>query len=197
MIPASYLSDRRDPQTEVIIRLARDLERARDPGTSGHSDKVADIGVRIGNLVKLSDIDMIHLGYAAELHDIGKVHLSEYVINKPAALSVAEYDMVKQHTRYGADLLHGLVPPPVLEGILYHHEQWNGNGYPEGLIGEQIPMLARIIAIADVFEALTAKRSYRPAYSIDQALRIMVDMQRKEVFDPTIFEKFRGTYGSE
>jgi HD-GYP domain-containing protein (c-di-GMP phosphodiesterase class II) len=131
------------------------------------------------------------LGHAAKLHDIGKVAISDSVISKPSRLTRAEYLMVQQHTILGYQLLQPMKIDPVITGaILSHHENYDGSGYPEGLKGEAIPLAARLIRIADFYDALTSRRSYRngPALSTAEALDVLQENRR--CFDPSLFSAF-------
>ena len=127
---------------------------------------------------------------ASILHDLGKIGISEKILNKKGKLDKKEYDEIKKHPQIAADILrpvqflHGLIP-----FIFYHHERWDGKGYPSGIKGDEIPIGARIIAIADVYEALTSNRPYRKAYSKKKAVQIIKDGSGKQ-FDPRIVTAF-------
>lgn len=134
--------------------------------------------------------------FASFFHDLGKLIIPDSILNKPSVLSENEFSIVKMHTILGAKLLEKLIKTFREEKLLtvlfnvvkYHHERFDGNGYPEGLKSEQIPLEARIVTIADVFEALTSNRPYRAAYSFEEALRIM--RNNEDYFDPEIFRIF-------
>lgn len=145
----------------------------------------------------LHDSFVEDLGIAALFHDVGKILIPESILQKPGPLTVEEYEIMKSHTTRGAEILkNALKTHPenhllslCYDVIRYHHEKWDGSGYPDGLKEEQIPLAARIVAIADVFDALTSNRHYRDAFSPEEALRIM-QTEEKEHFDPDLFSIF-------
>jgi putative nucleotidyltransferase with HDIG domain len=155
----------------AIRALARALD-ARDPYTAGHSERVSAISVTIGRQMALDaeDIDILRLG--ALLHDIGKIGISDHVLRKPEALTAEEFELIKEHPVLGARMLRS-VPfltqhLPIVE---LHHERPDGRGYPYGLTADEIPMLARIVHVADAFDAMTSARAYRPALDSGYAIR--------------------------
>jgi putative nucleotidyltransferase with HDIG domain len=165
-----------EAQTEAayagaIRALAAALD-ARDPYTAGHSDRVSVLSVGIGRVLGLSseDIDVLRLG--ALLHDIGKIGVSDEILRKPGPLTPSEYDHIKQHTVFGAKILRSV---PFLARHLVivelHHERPDGRGYPHGLRGDDVPLLARVVHVADAFDAITSARAYRAARSDQEALR--------------------------
>jgi HD-GYP domain-containing protein (c-di-GMP phosphodiesterase class II) len=161
----------------------------RDPHANGHSDHVGDLAYSLGQKVGLSSEQLDLLGFAARIHDIGKIAINEFVINKPGRFTEAEYIMVQQHSMLGARLIESLnLDPLIPQIILDHHENFDGTGYPNGKKGEEIPLEARIIRITDTYDALTSDRGYRPAYEHREAIRIMETDQR--YFDPQLLELF-------
>jgi len=155
----------------AIRGLAAALD-ARDPYTAGHSERVSVLSVAIARALHLAenDIEVIRLG--ALLHDIGKIGVPDEVLKKPGALSAAEFDIIKQHPVAGARILRSV---PFLEShipiVELHHERPDGRGYPHGLRGDEIPMHARIVHVADAYDAITSKRAYRGARPSGDALR--------------------------
>jgi putative nucleotidyltransferase with HDIG domain len=126
------------------------------------------------------------------LHDVGKCVIPAQILNKPGALTAEERRIVERHPVVGAEMISAVKWPfDVAALVLHHHERWDGGGYPDGLAQEAIPFAARVMAIADVFDALTSQRPYRPAYSPRQALAIMM-ADAAGAFDPALFELFRG-----
>ena len=155
----------------AIRALALALD-ARDPYTAGHSERVSAISVTIGRQMGLSaeDLDILRLG--ALLHDIGNIGISDNVLRKPGALTDEEFELIKEHPALGARILR-TVPfltqhLPIVE---LHHERPDGRGYPYGLTADEIPMLARIVHVADAFDAMTSARAYRPALDSGYAIR--------------------------
>ena len=169
--------------------LARAID-ARDASTFGHSARVAAISVEIAEGMTLSSKDREALRRSALLHDIGKIGVEDKVLRKPGPLSDTEANDMREHPRIGYDMLKGLrFLQPSLPGVLYHHERWDGAGYPTGLTGTAIPLLVRILAVADVFDALTSDRPYREGLSFDAAtaaIRVEAGLQ----FDPDVVTAF-------
>jgi putative nucleotidyltransferase with HDIG domain len=174
----------------AIRALAAALD-ARDPYTAGHSERVSALSVLIARNMHLSetDVDIIRLG--ALLHDIGKIGVSDHVLRKPGPLSADEFEQIRRHPGLGARILRKV---PFLEphlGIVeLHHERPDGKGYPFGLLGDNIPLEARIVHVADAFDAMTSARAYRPARAASVAL---VELQRYSgsQFDPATVEALR------
>jgi putative nucleotidyltransferase with HDIG domain len=168
----------------AIRALAATLD-ARDPYTAGHSERVSAVAVLIGRQMGLSaaDLDVLRLG--ALLHDIGKIGLSDAILRKPGALTVEEYDQLKRHPGQGARILRQ-VPflAPHIPIVELHHERPDGRGYPFGLRGDEIPVAARIVHVADAFDAITSARAYRPARGPAEAIAELQRCARTE-FDPT------------
>jgi len=165
---------------------------ARDPYVYGHSRKVNTYAVALAEAIGLSPDDVSKVSTAALLHDIGKIGISDKVLNKKGKLNEENWEAIKAHPRLGANIV-GNIPnlAPCVSSILHHHERWDGGGYPEGLKGEEIPIEARILAIADTFEAMTSARPYRSAFSreeVVQELRKGAGIQ----FDPKLVEVFIG-----
>jgi HD-GYP domain-containing protein (c-di-GMP phosphodiesterase class II) len=145
---------------ETVRSLSNALE-AKDPYTRGHSDRVARYAVGIGSELGFEEERLTLLRIAAELHDIGKIGISEQIIGKAGRLTEAEFEIIKLHPQAGVDILQPVqYLRPILPFILHHHERFNGRGYPAGLAGDAIPLEARIINLADAFDAMTTKRSY-------------------------------------
>jgi HD-GYP domain-containing protein (c-di-GMP phosphodiesterase class II) len=141
------------------------------------------IGVRLGVDAEMLD----HLRLGGLLHDIGKIGLPDAILRAPRRLTEAEYSIIKRHPEFGHSLLDGLGIDPVDDWVLHHHEHWNGSGYPHGLSGEEIPLGARIILVADAFEAITADRPYRPAQGEEAALAELRANAGSQ-FDPIVVE---------
>lgn len=174
--------------TDLLPFLTR-LISLRDPHASGHSHHVGDLAYSLGQRVDLSVDQLDLLGFSARIHDIGKIAINEFVINKPGRFTEAEYIMVQQHSMLGSKLVESLNLDPIIpETILNHHENFDGTGYPNGKAGEEIPLTARIIRITDTYDALTSDRGYRPAFSHRKAIQIME--KDRHCFDPQLLEVF-------
>jgi PAS domain S-box-containing protein len=157
----------------VVETLTRATE-CRDPYTAGHQRNVARISRHIAIELDLaaSEVERITLG--AELHDLGKIAVPTEILSKPSKLSPEEFALVKRHTIIGAEILHGTtIAGPVADIVRHHHEHLDGSGYPDGLTAPDIPIGTRIVAVADVVDAVVSHRPYRPALGIDVALEII------------------------
>lgn len=158
---------------EMIYTLATAIE-AKDPYTQGHCDRVANYAVAIGRRFGLSPLELRHLHKGAFLHDVGKIGVRDAVLLKEGPLTQSEYEHIKEHPTIGARILRNLPSAGgIVPTVLYHHERWDGRGYPDGLIEDESPLLARIVSVADAFDAMTTTRCYRPALTCEQALGIL------------------------
>lgn len=159
---------------------------AKDQHTQGHTERVRDMAVLIGQEMQLPQEEIEALRMAAMLHDIGKLAVPDYILSKPAQLTQEEMRKVQTHTLVGAALLESVqFPWPVVPVIRSHHEWFDGTGYPDGLAGEGIPLGARILAVADVYDALLSHRPYRPAMSVEEATKFMQERSGTQ-FDPQV-----------
>jgi putative nucleotidyltransferase with HDIG domain len=161
-----------DHRVEALTRLAAQLE-ARDAYTHGHSRRVARHAERIAREMRLSPATVAKVRTAAALHDIGKIETPREILNKPGRLTDAEYARIRRHPGDGADMLAGIGDPEITAMVRHHHERLDGAGYPRGLRGSEIPIGARIIAVADTFDAITSSRAYRRAATHKQALDVL------------------------
>jgi len=157
----------------------------KDPYTRGHSDRVTKYSMMIGREMRLDPTALEILRVSAQLHDVGKIGIEDRILKKPGALTPEEFEIMKTHTTKGANILR---PVPqlraMLPGIELHHEALNGRGYPYGLKGDEIPLLARVIAVADTFDALTTNRPYQKAHSAAETLRIIHNLSGQRL-DPS------------
>lgn len=170
------------------IQLAMNLAGMRDPYTSSHEHRVGIIAGEIGRIMRLSEGKIEGLIESGNLHDIGKFRVPLDILNKPGKLSSAEFEMVKQHAQDGYEVLKGIsFPWPVAEVALQHHERIDGSGYPQGLKGDEIIPEARILAVADVVEAMASHRPYRPKLGIDKALE-EIEQGRGVKYDPEVVD---------
>jgi len=165
------LLDVLDSAEAAFMTLALTIE-ARDPTTNGHCERLAQQAVALGKALGLCDKDLQALRRGGYLHDVGKVGIPDAVLLKPGPLTKAEFDLMKKHPDIGDSLCAPLQSLRTVRPIIRcHHERLDGSGYPQGLKGDDVPLLAQIVGIADVYDALTSHRPYRPALSPDQAAR--------------------------
>ncbi len=180
-----------ETQMEILHRLAVAAE-CRDDETGRHSMRVGMSAARIGMTLGLPDEEVDFLEQAAPLHDVGKVGIPDSILLSPNKLTDEQFETMKTHTTIGG-LILSREPYPLLgcarEIALTHHEKFDGSGYPSGLAGQAIPISGRIVAVADVFDSLCHKRSYKPAFSVPEAIDIMT-MGRGSHFDPEVFDAF-------
>jgi diguanylate cyclase (GGDEF)-like protein/putative nucleotidyltransferase with HDIG domain len=163
---------------------------AKDQYTHQHILRVQRYAVATAGQMGLNGVELEGINTGALLHDIGKLGVPEYVLLKPGRLTDEEFAKVKKHPEIGAAILDPVdFPWPVLPAVKYHHERWDGTGYPEGLKGEEIPLTARILAVADVYDALTSTRSYRTAWSHEKALEL-IRQESGSHFDPAVVDAF-------
>jgi len=179
---------------EMIYGFARAIE-AKDSYTGEHVEYTATLAEEIANSLRLPRAEVENIKHAAVLHDLGKVGISENILSKQGPLTSQEREVIKNHPSIATEILReiralrGAVP-----GVLYHHERFDGTGYPLGLKGEEIPLGARIVAIADVYQALISDRPYRKAFSKKKAAKIIKEEAGKQ-FDPKIVEMFLKAIG--
>jgi HD-GYP domain-containing protein (c-di-GMP phosphodiesterase class II) len=167
----------------------------KDPYTRGHSDRVTRYSLMIGKELNLPAAFMETLQISAQLHDVGKIGIEDRILKKPGALTAEEFEVMKTHTTKGANILRPVTQlAEMLPGIELHHEALDGRGYPYGLTGDQIPLLARVIAVADTFDALTTNRPYQHAHTPEEALKIIQNLAGKRL-DPETVAALMAVYG--
>ena len=170
---------------QMVRALANTID-AKDSYTNGHSTRVAKYSVMIAEQMGYSGEKLEQLEYAALLHDIGKIGVPREIINKPTKLTDEEYEIIKTHPGIGANILNEITEiPDIAIGARWHHERFDGRGYPDQLQGMDIPEIARIIGVADAYDAMTSKRSYRDVLAQDIVLGEL-EKGRKTQFDPEI-----------
>lgn len=175
---------------EAVMRgLAQTIE-LKDPYTRGHCERVAFYAVMMADALGLSDETKKEIRYGGWLHDCGKIGVPEAILNYSGVLGLSEFETIKKHPLWGADVAResGL-PETVVNIIRHHHERYDGQGYPAGKRGNDIPLEARIVSVADVFDALTSDRPYRKAYHWEKGLRILSDM-KGNALDPLLVSVF-------
>jgi HD-GYP domain-containing protein (c-di-GMP phosphodiesterase class II) len=166
----------------------------KDPYTRGHSDRVTRYSMQIAKEMQLDDDFLGILRISAQLHDVGKIGIEDHILKKPGALTPEEFEVMKTHTTKGANLLRPVTQlKDMLPGIELHHESLDGRGYPYGLKGEEIPLLARVIAVGDTFDALTTNRPYQRAFEPKEALKIIHSLAGKRL-DPKAVEALTAVY---
>jgi putative two-component system response regulator len=176
---------------ESVIRLAR-LAEYRDDATYEHPQRVGRTAALLADKLGLAPDAVEMMGTAAPLHDVGKVGVPDRILLKPGRLTAAEFDLMKSHTLIGADILSGSTWPVLQmaeEIALSHHERWDGTGYPDGLVEEDIPISGRIVIVADNFDALTHSRPYAEAWDADKAAA-EIRRQSGQHFDPQVVDAF-------
>ena len=184
-------TDELEQAADALFMLARVIE-GKDPFTQGHCDRVADYAVRLGVRVGCTEEELSALRIGGVLHDIGKVVIPESVLLKKGQLSDAEWQLVRQHPVVGEQLCAPLTSlRPVLPIIRHHHERFDGSGYPDGLKGASIPLVARVFQIGDIYDALTTQRPYKAALTRSQAMEIMQEHVNQGWLDPSLLAQFR------
>jgi diguanylate cyclase (GGDEF)-like protein/putative nucleotidyltransferase with HDIG domain len=189
-----HLSELNKLYLSTIETLAMAID-AKDQITHGHIRRVQTYAVGLARRVGISDERLIKaIEAAALLHDMGKLAVPEYILNKPGKLTPAEFEKMKLHASVGADILSAInFPYPVVPIVRHHHENWNGTGYPAGLAATDIPIGARILSVVDCFDALTSDRPYRPKLSDEDAITILLE-RRGSMYDPLIVDTFVGVH---
>lgn len=180
-----------ESRLQVIRRLGRAAEY-RDNETGLHIIRMSYISVILGRAAGMSENDLDLLLNASPMHDIGKIGIPDNILLKPGKFEPEEWEIMKTHAQIGADILSGDDSPMMAmarEIALTHHEKWDGSGYPNGLEGDAIPLVGRISALADVFDALTSERPYKKAWKVEDALNLIKEQSGKH-FDPQLVEYF-------
>ena len=171
----------RDVLIEVMEDVIEDLH--------GHVHRVSDLAVDLGTGLALPEDDLDRLALAGILHDVGKIHLDPGILGKPGPLSDEEFELMRRHPELGFAMTRNRMDPKVAEAILYHHERYDGRGYPFGLEADGIPILSRIVLVADAFDAITSHRAYQEALPVEFAVQ---EIRRNSgtQFDPRVVDIF-------
>ena len=166
------------------------LIHQHDVDTAKHSYNVANIAVRFARKLNLSSQMIKDISVAALLHDIGKIKIPRQILNKPEKLTKSEFEIMQRHSQYGFVILNKIGPlQDIAEAVCCHHEKFDGNGYPSGKAGDQIPLMAQILSITDVYEALTSDRTYRKAMTQKEAFQV-INSGRENHFNPELVNIF-------
>jgi len=182
--------DSLDDSETILFSLAKSVED-RDPDLSHHCQRLALMGASLGEALKLSSEDILALQRGGYLHDIGKISIPDRILFKAGPLTKEEWDIMKSHPERGERICGNLRSlASVLPIIRSHHERWDGSGYPDGLAGRDIPLLAQVMQMADIYDALTTARPYKRAFTAEEALRIMWEETTKGWRDPELMKVF-------
>jgi putative nucleotidyltransferase with HDIG domain len=173
----------------LVIAMVNALD-AKSPWTKGHTERVTKYALDIAKEIGLDDEELENIKMCSLLHDIGKIGIYDKVLDKPGKLSDEEFEIVKKHPEKGAEILKPIKQlSKIIPGILHHHERYDGKGYPNGLMGEDIPLCARILHVADSFDSMTADRPYRPAPGVEYAISEFKKYSGTQ-FDPSVIKAF-------
>jgi putative two-component system response regulator len=190
MLRNKALVDSLEEAETILFALAQSVEH-RDKYTGMHCERLAAYSIALGQALGLPKPDQLALYRGGFLHDIGKISIPDTILFKRGLLSDDEWQTMRQHTIRGEEICRPMKTlAPVLPIIRSHHERWDGSGYPDGLMGEEIPLLARILQVADIYDALTTVRPYKPAFSRQHALEIMMEEARRGWRDPELVPLF-------
>ncbi|MBA7516104.1 Cyclic di-GMP phosphodiesterase response regulator RpfG [subsurface metagenome] len=173
---------------EDTINTIGNIVEVKDPYTAGHQKNVSQIATFIAQEMKLSKEKIEGIRVSSLVHDIGKISVPAEILNKPIRLTEIEFNLIKDHSQVGYDILKSIeFPWPIAQIVFQHHERLDGSGYPQGLKGEDIIIEARIMGVADVIEAMSSNRPYRPALGIDAALE-EISKNRGTFYDPEVVD---------
>ena len=192
---ASLFNDLKSSYFDTILGVANSIE-ARDPYTKGHSRRVAQIARSIAEELNWKSEKVEFIDWGGMLHDVGKIGIHDAILNKQGKLETDEYEKMKMHPSIGAQIIEGIAfLEPVVPYILEHHERFNGGGYPKGLIGEDISLEGRLLAVADVFDAMTTDRPYQKAWEPEAAVKSIIE-KTNVLYDPLIIDAFKKSWST-
>ena len=180
----------------LILRRLNEALELKDHETRGHSERVERHIAHMATAMKVPTDRLAELLLAAALHDVGKVAISDAILRKTSSLTEDEFDQMKEHSNVGAGMLSYVAGRAAVDAVRYHHERWDGRGYPDGLAGRDIPIFARMIAVADTYDAIRSPRPYRAASSHELAIEVLVDGAGSQ-FDPDCVIAFVETLPSD
>lgn len=184
------LNEDLDHAAKVLFGIARAVE-SRDPTTGDHCERLVAMGEQFGRYLGLPRQQIKALRWGGYLHDIGKVGIPDAILSKQGKHTPEEWEIMKSHVLIGEEICQGLrTMQDVLPIIRHHHERWDGSGYPDHLAGEEIPLLARVFQVIDIYDALTSSRPYKTALSVEQALEVLREETRQGWRDPNLVREF-------
>ncbi len=187
MKSVKFFEEKENLYLGILLALSKTID-AKSKWTSGHSERVAEYSERLAVMMEMGVSFLSDLRIAANLHDIGKIGVPEAILDKPDKLSNTEFDIIKKHPQDGSSIIEEIPGyEKFIKGILFHHESWDGSGYPFGLAGRAIPLMGRLIAVADVYDSLISDRPYRSGMGIDEALAIL-RLEKGRKLDPVIVD---------
>lgn len=190
LIRQKRLNEDLDHAEQVLFSIANTIE-SRDPNTGDHCARLVQRGQQFGKFLGLSRMEIRDLVWGSYLHDIGKVGIPDNVLLKTGKLTADEWDIMQRHVLIGEEICKPLrTMRGVLPIIRHHHERWDGSGYPDGLVGDEIPLLAQVFQLIDVYDALTSERPYKKAFSLEESLQIMTMEMDKGWRNPDLMRKF-------
>jgi putative two-component system response regulator len=191
LVRQKRLNEDLDHAERVLFSIARTVE-SRDPNTGDHCERLVNYGKAFGEFLGLTRAEVRDLTWGGYLHDIGKVGIPDSVLLKPGRLTPEEWEIMRQHVVIGEQIcqplrtMRGVVPI-----IRHHHERWDGSGYPDGLVGNQIPLLAQVFQLIDIYDALTSERPYKRAFTAEEALAILDQEADKGWRNPDLVQQFK------
>lgn len=191
LVQQKRLNEDLDHSAQVLFSIAKAVEK-RDPNTGDHCERLVAIGADFGAFLQLPRDLIKALSWGGYLHDIGKIGIPDAILCKPGSFNAAEWAIMQSHVLIGEDICKPLRSmQAVLPLIRHHHERWDGTGYPDGLKADEIPLIARVFQMTDIYDALTSERPYKKAFSPQHALEIMQQEVDKGWRDPQLFQQFR------
>lgn len=191
LVRQKRLNEDLDHAEKVLFSIASAIE-SRDPNTGNHCGRLMALGQTFGEYINLTRAQMRNLQWGGYLHDIGKVGIPDGVLLKPGKLTPEEWEVMKQHVLIGEKICRPLRTMwGVIPIIRHHHERWDGSGYPDGLVGDEIPYLAQVFQLIDIYDALTSERPYKRALTPEEALEVMAEETSKGWRNPILMQQFR------
>lgn len=191
LVRQKRLNEDLDHAEQVLFSIASAIE-SRDPNTGDHCERLVTLGQAFGEYLNLTRAQMRNLQWGSYLHDIGKVGIPDAVLLKTEKLTTQEWDVMRQHVLIGEKICQPLrTMRGVIPIIRHHHERWDGSGYPDGLVGDEIPYLAQVFQLMDIYDALTSERPYKRALGSGEALQVMMQETAKGWRNPQLMQQFR------